>query len=133
MSFFQRTATVTGAVKSSTGRHPLGQRVSAVLPMLRDAFTGRWNDAPRGRLTLALAGVVYVVSPIDLMPELVLGPFGIFDDVGIAALCVAILMSSAEQWLDRGSPLGGTAPTPEAGQASDVIRGVVVPPPSEPG
>jgi uncharacterized membrane protein YkvA (DUF1232 family) len=133
MSFFQRTATVTGAVKSSNGRHPLGQRVSAVLPMLRDAFTGRWPDASRGKLTLALAGVVYVVSPLDIMPELVLGPFGIFDDVGIAALSVAILMSSAEQWLDRGSPVGGPGPTPEAGQAGDVIRGVVVEPPARQG
>ena len=133
MSFFQRTATVTGAVKSSTGRHPLGQRVSAVLPMLRDAFTGRWPDASRGRLTLALIGVFYVVSPIDIMPEIVLGPFGIFDDLGIAALSVAILMSSAEQWLDRGSPVGGTSSTAQAGQSGDVIRGVVVTPPTKQG
>ena len=126
MSFFQRTATVTGAVKSSSGRHPLGARLSAVLPMLRDAFTGRWPEASKGRLTAALLGVVYVVSPLDLMPEIILGPFGIFDDVAIAALCVAVLMSSAEQWLYRGSPLGGTTAPGQAGGSGDVIHGVVV-------
>lgn len=126
MSFFQRTATVTGAVKSSSGRHPLGARISAVLPMLRDAFTGRWPDASKGRLAAALLGVLYVVSPLDLMPEIVLGPFGLFDDVAIAALCVAVLMSSAEQWLDRGSPVTGTTPPGQAGGSGDVIRGVVV-------
>ena len=126
MSFFQRTATVTGAVKSSSGRHPLGARMSAVLPMLRDAFTGRWPEASKGRLTAALLGVLYVVSPLDLMPEIILGPFGIFDDVAIAALCVAVLMSSAEQWLDRGSPVSGTSPSGPASGSSEVIRGVVV-------
>ena len=60
------------------------------------------------------------------MPEIILGPFGIFDDVAIAALCVAVLMSSAEQWLDRGSPLGGTTAPGQAGGSGDVIHGVVV-------
>lgn len=126
MSFFQRTATVTGAVKSSSGRHPLGARISAVLPMLRDAFTGRWPEASKGRLSAALLGVLYVVSPLDLMPEIILGPFGLFDDVAIAALCVAVLMSSAEQWLDRGSPVGSATSPGQAGGSGDVIRGIVV-------
>ena len=29
--------------------------------------------------------LLYIVSPIDLAPELVLGPFGFADDAGIAA------------------------------------------------
>ena len=77
MGMLGRATTVAGAVRSSRGRHPLGQRIAAVLPMLRDAFTGRWADAPRGRLLAGLAGLVYVISPLDILPELLLGPFGL--------------------------------------------------------
>jgi uncharacterized membrane protein YkvA (DUF1232 family) len=32
----------------------------------------------------AMAGaLVYVVSPVDVLPEAVLGPFGLIDDVGV--------------------------------------------------
>ena len=122
MGLVNRTATVAGAVKASRGRHPLGTRLVAVLPMLRDSFTGRWVGAPRGRLTAAILGLVYVVSPLDLMPEILLGPFGLGDDLAIAAVAVAALMSSAEEWLDRG-----TAAAPGgASDSGDVIQGVVI-------
>jgi uncharacterized membrane protein YkvA (DUF1232 family) len=122
MGLLSRTATVAGAVRSSRGRHPLSARLVAVLPMLRDSFTGRWVGAPRGRLIAAMLGLVYVVSPLDLMPEILLGPFGLGDDLAIAVFAVAGLMSSAEEWLDRGeteAPFGAAGP-------GDVIQGIVV-------
>jgi uncharacterized membrane protein YkvA (DUF1232 family) len=122
MGMFGRATTVAGAVRASRGRHPLGQRLAAVLPMLRDAFTGRWSGAPRGRLLAGLAGLVYVISPIDVLPEALLGPFGLGDDLAIAALAVAALLSSAEDWLDRGE--GPVAHESAAG--GDVIQGVVL-------
>ena len=102
------------------GRHPLGQRMAAMLPMLRDAFTGRWVGAPRLRLLAGLLGLLYVVSPVDLMPEMLLGPFGLGDDLAIAAVAVAALLSSAEDWLDRGDEVSATSPV------GDVIQGVVI-------
>jgi uncharacterized membrane protein YkvA (DUF1232 family) len=118
-------AAVAGAVKASRGRHPLSQRLAAVLPMLRDTFKGRWAGAPKGRVLGGLAGLVYVVSPLDFLPEALLGPFGLGDDLAIAAISVAALLSSAEEWLDArdaaASPAGTTAPT-----QGDVIQGVVI-------
>lgn len=120
MGVMNRTMTVAGAVKASRGRHPLGKRLAAVPPMVRDSFTGRWPEAPRGRLVAAILGLVYVVSPIDVLPEILLGPFGLGDDLAIAAVAVAALMSSAEEWLDRAR---ATAPGAAAGE---VIEGVVI-------
>lgn len=40
---------------------------------------------------LALFAVAYGVMPIDLMPELVLGPIGLLDDVGIIAAVTAYI------------------------------------------
>ena len=106
---------VADAVRGSTGRHSLTQRLAAIGPMLRDAVTGRWAQAPRLRLIASIAGLVYVVSPIDVLPELILGPFGLGDDVAIIALCVASLMTAAESWLDRGLAADG-----------DVVEGIVI-------
>lgn len=38
---------------------------------------------------IVMAGIavlcgVYVISPVDVLPELVAGPFGLIDDVGVA-------------------------------------------------
>ena len=110
---------VADAVRGSTGRHSLAQRLGAIVPMLRDALSGRWAGAPRLRLIASLAGLVYVVSPIDVLPEILLGPFGLGDDVAIIALCVASLMSASEAWLDRGTMPGAT-------EAANVVQGVVI-------
>jgi uncharacterized membrane protein YkvA (DUF1232 family) len=87
--------------------------------MLRDAFSGRWNDAPRLKVLAGLLGIVYVLSPLDILPELLLGPFGLGDDVAIAALSAAALLGSAEDWLDRDDAVADDS-------VSDVIQGVVV-------
>lgn len=121
MGVMGRAATVAGAARASRGRYPLGRRLAAVGPMMRDAFTGRWAGAPRGRLVAAMLGIAYVISPIDLLPEILLGPFGLGDDLAIAVVAVAALLGSADEWLDRG------AAEPHAGAGSnDVISGVVI-------
>jgi uncharacterized membrane protein YkvA (DUF1232 family) len=125
MGVMGRATTVGAAVRTSRGRHPLGRRIGAVLPMLRDAFTGRWVDAPRFKLLAGLAGVVYVISPLDLMPEVLLGPFGLGDDLAIAAVAVAALLGSAEDWLDRDVMPAGEA-SHGSPDSSDVIVGEVL-------
>ena len=107
-------AAVAGAVKASRGRHPLGQRLAAVLPMLRDTFKGRWAGAPKGRVIGGLAGLAYVISPLDFLPEVLLGPFGLGDDLAIAAVSVAALLSSAEAWLDARDAAASGMPGPAA-------------------
>jgi uncharacterized membrane protein YkvA (DUF1232 family) len=93
--------------------------------MLRDAFTGRWSGAPRGRLLAGLAGLVYVISPLDFLPEILLGPFGLGDDLAIAAVAVAALLTSAEEWLDRAASSTVPPASPSAASA-EVIPGVVL-------
>ena len=122
MGVTDRAATVADAVRGSTGRHPLWRRLVAIPPMLRDTLTGRWSGAPRLRLFASLLGLLYVISPIDLMPEILLGPFGLGDDLAIAVVSVAALMSAAEAWLDRDAVSPGSAHAP----SGDVIEGEVL-------
>ncbi|MFM7148101.1 MAG: DUF1232 domain-containing protein [Actinomycetales bacterium] len=96
----KRAGVVADAVRTSSGRHPLSQRLRAVPAMLWATWRGRWPGAPKGRIFGGLAGVVYVLIPIDFMPEVLLGPFGLGDDIAIAAVSVAALLSAAEAYLD---------------------------------
>ena len=46
----------------------------------------------------AVAAVVYTFSPIDLIPELVLGPLGFADDVSIWGVFVVLFARELGRW-----------------------------------
>ena len=55
----------------------------------------------------ALAAVVYTLTPLDLIPELVLGPLGLTDDMGVWAILAVLLVREHRRWqadLLRGDP-----------------------------
>lgn len=50
---------------------------------------------------LALAGaLVYGASPIDLLPEALLGPLGVVDDVGLVGAALAFFISQVRKGRD---------------------------------
>jgi uncharacterized membrane protein YkvA (DUF1232 family) len=57
-----------------------------LLRLLRD------DRVPVGSKAIALAGVGYLLSPIDLIPDLLLGPIGWADDLLVAAAALASLV-----------------------------------------
>ena len=42
---------------------------------------------------IPLAGIVYLLSPIELMPDIALLPFGILDDLIVIILCLTIFLA----------------------------------------
>jgi uncharacterized membrane protein YkvA (DUF1232 family) len=52
---------------------------------LKDAARGQASPGVRGGLLMAALGLAYVVSPVDLMPEVILGPIGLVDDLMVAS------------------------------------------------
>lgn len=49
----------------------------------------------------AAAAVVYAVSPIDLIPELILGPLGFADDIGVWSILGVLLLREHHRWHSR--------------------------------
>src|SRR5215510_3434197 len=41
---------------------------------------------------IPFAALAYVLSPVDLLPELAMGPFGTLDDVGIILLALGLFI-----------------------------------------
>lgn len=60
---------------------------------------------------IAVAGIAYVLSPIDFMPALVLGPIGMLDDLFVVAACLSRLVNHVHpdvvrrHWSGQGDAL----------------------------
>lgn len=53
--------------------------------------------------TLAIFCGAYCISPVDVIPEAVLGPFGLLDDLGAGALGIASAMAAYKAGREQGS------------------------------
>jgi uncharacterized membrane protein YkvA (DUF1232 family) len=64
-----------------------------------------------GDKAIALAGIAYVLSPIDLMPEFLFGPLGLLDDLLVIAATLSRLLNHVHpdvvrsHWSGRGDAL----------------------------
>jgi uncharacterized membrane protein YkvA (DUF1232 family) len=50
----------------------------------------RYRIPPRGLFAMG-AAALYLISPIDVVPEMVLGPLGLVDDAGVTAAVVLLV------------------------------------------
>jgi uncharacterized membrane protein YkvA (DUF1232 family) len=81
------------------GAPGIGAQLAAVPRMLGASLSGRYPHLARGRIVLAVLGLVYVLSPVDIMPEVLLGPFGLGDDALVTAWVVGALLGETERFL----------------------------------
>ena len=97
----------TARASRQPGTPGLGRRLAATPAMTRDALRGRWRGPGRARLALAALGVLYVVSPVDVVPEAFLPLVGLLDDATVAAWTAGSLLIATEDyaaWRAAGSP-----------------------------
>jgi uncharacterized membrane protein YkvA (DUF1232 family) len=66
--------------------------------MLADSLNGRFPALSRSRLAMLVLGVLYVVSPVDLVPESALLLLGLTDDVLVAGWVVASTLEAAGEY-----------------------------------
>lgn len=50
-------------------------------------------DVPQNKKIKLIAAITYFISPIDIIPEAILGPVGYLDDLGIAAYVLNDLLN----------------------------------------
>ena len=79
-----------------------------VLALLGVAVVGfimwRYRIPPRGLIAM-FGAVIYLASPIDVLPEVILGPIGLLDDAGAvtaAAVFVYKLVRVKRRLVDAG-------------------------------
>lgn len=76
-----------------------------LLRLLRD------DRVPVGSKALALVGVGYVLSPLDLLPALLMGPFGLVDDLLVVTAALSRILNHVHpdvvrsHWSGKGDAL----------------------------
>ena len=81
------------------GAPGLGERMHALPRMLAAAVRGRYPDLGRGRLAMLLLAVAYLVSPVDLVPEALLGLLGLTDDAVVALWLGGAFLVETDRYL----------------------------------
>jgi uncharacterized membrane protein YkvA (DUF1232 family) len=98
----KRTAAFTALgkalVSGARGGPSLGTRVAAIPRMLK--ATARHEYDGGMRLALMTAATIYVVSPVDFVPELLLSVFGLADDAVAAVWLAGMVLSETERFLE---------------------------------
>ena len=61
----------------------------------------REPQVPSGAKLVAAGALAYVLSPVDLLPELLLGPIGLIDDLLVAGMGISFLMNRVHPDLVR--------------------------------
>ena len=102
-------AAAAAAAAMSDGPTGFAARVASIPRMVRDVFRGDYDGLSRGRLLMMVLAVLYIVSPVDLLPEAILTIPGLADDAAVAAWLVASVLGATsayrlwENWRVAGS------------------------------
>jgi uncharacterized membrane protein YkvA (DUF1232 family) len=84
-------AAAAAAAEGPTG---FGARLASIPRLVRDVLSGRYDGLSKGRLALMVLAVLYVLSPVDLLPEGFLPLVGLADDAAVAAWIVAAIFGA---------------------------------------
>jgi uncharacterized membrane protein YkvA (DUF1232 family) len=82
--------------------------LALILTLVIGYLMWRFRLPPRGLFAMG-AAAIYLISPIDLLPEAILGPLGLIDDAGVlaaTALFVYKLVKARQILADGGIELG---------------------------
>ncbi len=74
-----------------------------LLPLIRDYWKGRYREVSGKSLLVLVLTLAYIISPIDLIPDYILG-FGQIDDAVILGLALNFLekdLMKYREWRDR--------------------------------
>lgn len=81
----------------------IGKRASDIavlLSLVRAYIKKQYTDVSPSTIMLAVAGLIYVVTPVDLIPDYILGP-GLLDDaavIGIVLQAIQMDLNKYKKW-----------------------------------
>lgn len=84
--------------KGARGGPPLGRRLAAIPRMIKATIRREYDGGLR--LALMAAAIVYVISPIDMVPESLLLLLGLIDDGVVVAWLAGSILAETARFLD---------------------------------
>ena len=80
------------------GTPGLGKRLAAIPRMIAATMRGEYDG--KGRLGMMVVAAMYIISPIDLIPEAIFLVFGLIDDAAVAAWFAGAMLDETERFLE---------------------------------
>lgn len=71
--------------------------IRLMLSMLRDYWQGNYREIPWKSIAAVAGALFYVLNPLDVIPDLILG-FGLIDDAGVVAACLALVEADLHRY-----------------------------------
>jgi uncharacterized membrane protein YkvA (DUF1232 family) len=99
---FAALGAVWRAIRAShrPGTPGMGERLRALPRLVRSTVVGRYTGTTRTRLLMMAMAVAYVLSPVDLVPELFVPLLGLVDDAFVVAWLAGSVLLETERFLD---------------------------------
>ena len=76
---------------------PVFGDIPLLIALIRSYMKGEYTEIPIGSLVAIVASLIYFVSPIDLIPD-ILPVIGLTDDVVVLTLALSIVHTDLEQY-----------------------------------
>ncbi|MFI6575048.1 YkvA family protein [Nocardiopsis sp. NPDC050513] len=86
-------------IQNTDSRISVWRRAGAVPRMVGARLSGRYPELSGAKLAGMLALFLYVISPIDFLPELMIPVIGVADDVGVAVWLTTMLLGESERFV----------------------------------
>jgi uncharacterized membrane protein YkvA (DUF1232 family) len=84
---------------SRPGSPGLPSRLGALPRMVRAGMTGSYPGLTKGKLAMLGLALVYIVSPIDVVPDFLLG-IGVVDDFGVFLWLMTALLGESGRYVE---------------------------------
>lgn len=81
------------------GGPPISTRIACLPRMTKAVARGEYTGVSAGHLALLAAAAAYVVSPVDLLPEALVGVVGLADDAVVLAWLARTLAHDTDRFL----------------------------------
>ncbi len=88
--------------KRFSGNGPLGKFVAELkilFSLLKDYKSGEYRAVPWGTIAAIVTTLLYVLSPVDLIPDFI-PILGFVDDAAVVAACLAFIKADLNTYLE---------------------------------
>ncbi len=88
----RRQQAIEAKVRSSGKLQRFSGDIKLMFAMISDYWNGRYRNVPWKSVAAIAGALLYVLNPLDVIPDLILG-IGFVDDAGVVALCLKLVES----------------------------------------
>jgi uncharacterized membrane protein YkvA (DUF1232 family) len=108
---FQKVVENVEEIEAKFGLGPLKRFYDdflLLIALVKDYWSGNYREIPYASIAAVVFTLIYVLSPIDLIPDFI-PVIGLMDDAAVVALCLKMIegdLKTYEAWKGDGSSAG---------------------------